>query len=111
MLFGVPVAGVLAYLLFGYCYGIGSRVISDATYDRYASSMFIYGATAAVLPSLLCGLLNSRRPIAVLLLSHFVGVVLGAVIVSSGFRWHYAMGAYFLVALLLPVVSTARRLT
>ena len=112
VLVGVPVAGVLAYLLFGYCYGIGSRVISDTTYDQYASSMFRYGATAAVLPSLLCGLLNSRRPIAVLLLSHFVGVVLGAVIVSSGFRWYYAMGTYFLVTLLLPVVaSTARRLT
>jgi len=110
VLVGAPVAGILAYLLFGFCHGIGSQVISDATYDKYASSMFKYGFAAAILPSLLCGLFNPRWPIIVLLSSHLLGVALGAVVVGSGFRWQYAMGTYFLIATLLPiVVSTGRQ--
>jgi len=105
----VPIAGVLALLLFGFCYGIGSRAISDRTYDQYESSMFAYGAVAAIVPSIMCGLLNPRRPILVLLFSNVIGVALGAIVVSSGFRWHYAMATYFLVATLLPALVHATR--
>ena len=113
---GVPLAGVLSYLLFGSCAGIGNRMMSDETYFDYSPSMFLIGAAVAIVPSLLCGILNPQRAVATCISAHVIGVALGAFflffVALDGFRWQFVMATYFLVVLLLPVVvSAVRRLT
>lgn len=105
VLLGVPASGLLSLLLFGFCVGVGSVVISDDTGFEYLPKMFGYGALGGLLPSALCGFLNPGHFFAVGVVSHVVGIVLGVTLAMAHFNWLVVMGAYAAAVYLVPVLA------
>lgn len=105
ILIGVPASGMLSFLLFGFCYGVGSIVISDETAHEYLPKMFGYGAVGGLLPSAQCGFLSPQRFFTVGVVSHLIGIVFGAFLAMAHFNWLWVMGTYALTVHSVPVLA------
>lgn len=101
---GLPQGAILSYLLFGWCYAIESGVIDDDTWANLESKMSLYGAVASMAPSLLCGWLHGYRAAAIVIAQHIVGVILGALLAMSYFRWQIVMTSYVAMQAVFPIV-------